>query len=52
MSNQDHSPRPENEKQQLLFVVESAQRAGYSEAEIRKLVDSALADDQELNAAA
>jgi hypothetical protein len=38
--------------QHLLLLVESAQRAGHSEAEIAEIVESALASDAELNEAA
>lgn len=44
----------ENEanQQHLLLVVEAAQRAGYSEAEIAAIVDDAAEADAELDAAA
>jgi hypothetical protein len=41
MSGHEH----EAEKQHLLLMVESAQRAGLSEAEITKIVDDAREDD-------
>jgi len=42
----------ESEQQQLLHLVESAQRAGRSEREIREIVQDALEADAEREAAA
>ncbi len=44
----------ENEanQQHLLLVVEAAQRAGHSEAEVAAIVDEAVEADAELDAAA
>jgi hypothetical protein len=44
----------ENEanQQHLLLIVEAAQRAGYSEAEVAAAVDEAVEADAELDAAA
>jgi hypothetical protein len=42
----------DNEFSRLLHLVESAQRAGYSEREIVEVVESALGDDGELDRAA
>jgi hypothetical protein len=42
----------EKNQQQLLLVVEAAQRAGYSEVEIAAIVDDAADADAELDAAA
>jgi hypothetical protein len=42
----------EAEKQHLLLMVESAQRAGRSEAEIEKILDDAREDDAALDRAA
>lgn len=46
------SRTPEAEQQHLLLLVESAQRAGRSEAEIEKIVDDAVEDDAALRRAA
>ena len=48
MSSHEH----EAEKQHLLLMVESAQRAGLSEAEIEKILDDAREDDAALEHAA
>jgi hypothetical protein len=42
----------EAERQHLLLIVESAQRAGKSEDEIAQLVDEAIAEDTALDEAA
>lgn len=42
----------ESNLQRLLYLVEAAQRAGHSEAEIVEIVDDALESDTELDAAA
>ncbi len=42
----------EAEKQHLLLMVESAQRAGRTEAEIEKIIDDAREDDAALDRAA
>jgi hypothetical protein len=42
----------EAEQQHLLLMVESAQRAGRSEAEIEKIIDDAREDDAALEHAA
>lgn len=42
----------ETHQQHLLLVVEAAQRAGHSEAEIAAIVDEAAEADAELDAAA
>jgi hypothetical protein len=42
----------EAKKQHLLLMVESAQRAGLSEAEIEKIIDDAREDDAALDRAA
>lgn len=42
----------EAEKRHLLLMVESAQRAGRSEAEIEKILDDAREDDAALERAA
>jgi hypothetical protein len=42
----------EAERQHMLLLVESAQRAGYSEREIAKIVDDAVEADAELEDAA
>lgn len=42
----------ESNLQRLLSLVEAAQRAGHSEAEIVDIVDDALEADNELDAAA
>jgi hypothetical protein len=42
----------DGEKQHLLLMVESAQRAGRSEAEIEKILDDAREDDAALKRAA
>jgi hypothetical protein len=42
----------EAEQQHLLLLVESAQRAGLSEAAIEKIVDDAVEDDAALDRAA
>ena len=42
----------EAEQQHLLLLVESAQRAGLSEAEIEKIVDDAVEADDSLERAA
>ena len=42
----------EADRQHMLLVVEAAQRAGYSEREIEKLVEAALNEDDELERAA
>jgi hypothetical protein len=48
MSGNEH----EAEQQHLLLMVEAAQRAGRSEAEIEKLLDNAREDDAALEQAA
>jgi hypothetical protein len=48
MSGHEH----EAEQQHLLLMVEAAQRAGRSEAEIEKLLDNAREDDAALEQAA
>jgi len=45
-------PRTEAERQHMLLLVESAQRAGYSESEIVEIVDHAVEADAELEHAA
>lgn len=45
-------PEHEAETQHLLLMVESAQRAGRSEAEIEKILDDAREDDAALEHAA
>ena len=45
-------PRMEAERQHMLLLVESAQRAGCSELEIIEIVDDALEADAELEDAA
>ena len=42
----------EAQKQHLLFLVESAQRAGLSEVEIGEMVDEAVEADADLDRAA
>ena len=46
------SGRTEADQQHMLLVVESAQRAGYSESEIAEIVDAAIEADAELERAA
>jgi hypothetical protein len=38
----------EREEQHMLFLIESAQRAGYSEREIVEIVDDAVETDADL----
>ncbi len=45
-------PEQETDQQRMLHLVESAQRAGRSESEIRELVRDALEADAEREAAA
>jgi len=45
-------PKTEVERQHMLLLVESAQRAGYSEREIAEIVDDAVEADAEIKDAA